>query len=187
MSEQTIIIHGMGAQGEVVASAARMVGWRVYQTDVKYGTEPGPSQLRHIAIGDNADRKKHDSVYLISVIHPQAFVAVAATVGGGTFVGPGAVIHIGATVGRGAIINTGAIVEHDCVVGDWAHISSGAVLCGGVSVGEGVWVGAQAVVKENISIYPWAVIGCGAAVIKDITEPGTYVGVPARRMKQSGG
>ena len=28
-----------------------------------------------------------------------------------------------------------------------------------------------------------AIIGGGAAVVKDITESGTYVGVPARRLR----
>ena len=28
-----------------------------------------------------------------------------------------------------------------------------------------------------------AVIGAGAVVTKDITEPGTYVGIPARKIK----
>jgi len=39
----------------------------------------------------------------------------------------------------------------------------------------------------DVSIAADPIIGGGAAVIHDISEPGTYVGVPARRVLQSDG
>jgi len=38
------------------------------------------------------------------------------------------------------------------------------------------------VVSNNVNIYSGCKIGAGAVVVKDITEPGTYVGVPVRRV-----
>ena len=37
-------------------------------------------------------------------------------------------------------------------------------------------------VSNNINIYSGCKVGAGAVVVKDITEPGTYVGVPVRRV-----
>ena len=37
--------------------------------------------------------------------------------------------------------------------------------------------------KNNITIAGNVVVGAGAAVVKDITDAGVYVGVPARRMR----
>ena len=175
-----LTIHGAGRHGHVVAATARLLGFQdVTFTDDRDGTEPAAGAWCFIGIGDNAARKAHDRHCLAALVHPTAFVDKSAKLSPGVFIGPQATVHIGASVGRGAIVNSGAIVEHDCAVGDWVHISPGAVLCGNVTVGEGAWIGANAVVKHGISIAPWTVVGCGAVVVKDITEPGTYIGVPA--------
>jgi len=178
-----LTIHGKGGHGLIVAAAARLGGLEVRFTDGNDGTAPDPYAPAIIAIGDNRARQLNDSGTLVNVIHPTAFVDVSARLGRGVFIGPRAVVHVGARVGRGAIINTGAIVEHDCGVGDWTHLAPGAVLCGSVIIGEGTWVGANATVIHGVSIAPWTTIGAGAVVIRDITEPGTYVGNPARKIK----
>ena len=56
-------------------------------------------------------------------------------------------------------------------------------LAGGVTLGRRCWVGIGACIIEGIKIADDVVIGAGAAVVEDITEPGVYVGVPARRIK----
>ena len=43
-------------------------------------------------------------------------------------------------------------------------------------------IGVGACVKNNINIAPNCTIGAGAVVVKDISESGTYIGVPARKM-----
>ena len=90
---------------------------------------------------------------------------------------PNAVINAGAKIGEHCIINTGAIVEHDNILENYVHISVGAKLAGTVHVGRATWIGIGASVSNNLSIC------AGAVVVKDITESGTYIGVPARRMK----
>ena len=94
-----------------------------------------------------------------------------------------AVINPCAKIGRHCIISSAAVVEHDNTIEDYAHISVGAKLGGTVSIGEQTWVGIGAVVSNNISICPRCMIGAGAVVIHDIKESGTYVGVPARKIK----
>ena len=63
------------------------------------------------------------------------------------------------------------------------HISCGARLAGTVTVGNGTWVGIGSTVSNNITIGSDIMIGAGAVVVKDIIEKGTYVGVPARKIK----
>jgi len=60
---------------------------------------------------------------------------------------------------------------------DSTHIS------GNVTINEKVYIGTGTVVLEKINICSNVTIGAGAVVTKDITEPGTYVGVPAVRIK----
>ena len=83
----------------------------------------------------------------------------------------------------GCIINTCASVDHDCVLEDFVHVAVGAHVAGTVSIGAGTWIGAGATVSNNLQICGGCMIGAGAVVIKSITESGTYVGVPAEKIK----
>lgn len=114
------------------------------------------------------------------LIHPNATIGEDVEIGKGTVIVAGAVVNSGAVIGKGCIINTGASVDHDCTLADYVHISVGAHVAGTVSIGERTWIGAGATVSNNVSICAECMIGAGAVVVKDISEKGTYVGVPAR-------
>ena len=139
-----------------------------------------------IAIGNNAIRRHIAETYSLNwttVIHPRAIISPSAVLGSGTVVMPGTVINAGAKVGSHCIVNTRAIVEHDNVLENFVHISPGAALGGTVYVGSQTHIGIGACVRNNIRICTNCTIGAGAAVVKDITEPGVYAGIPARRIK----
>lgn len=140
-----------------------------------------------IAIGNAAIRRRladrMGNVRWYTAIHPKAAVSgLDVTIGEGSVIAAGAVVNPGATVGRHCIINTNAVVEHDCTLGDYVHISVSAALGGTVEVGDSCWIGIGSCVKNNLSICPGCMIGAGAAVVKNIEEPGTYVGVPVRKL-----
>lgn len=138
-----------------------------------------------IAIGNNEVRCRLAQVLDLpwyTAIHPTAVVSPKAVVGPGSVVMPKAVINAGAEVGLHCIINTAAVVEHDNRIAACAHVSCGAVLTGTVYVGETALIGAGAIVRNNVSVCAGAVIGAGAVVTADITEKGTYVGIPARKL-----
>jgi serine acetyltransferase len=46
-----------------------------------------------------------------------------------------------------------------------------------------VYIGTNASIKEKISIHSLTTIGSNATVVKHINIPGTYIGVPAKRIK----
>ena len=145
-----------------------------------------PDKKFLIAIGSNAVRRKIDGLWNLNwytAVHPAAVVSPYARLGEGSVVMPGAVINAGAVVGRHCIVNSGAVVEHDNCLEDYVHVSPAAALGGTVRVGQCSHIGIGAAVRNNISICADAVIGAGAVVVKNIEEAGTYVGVPARRLK----
>jgi UDP-perosamine 4-acetyltransferase len=111
-----------------------------------------------------------------------AIVHADVAIGDGTFVGDGVVVNPSARIGRCAILNTRCVVEHDVVVGAHAHIAPGATLCGGAAIGDDCWIGANAVVSQCKRVERGCIVGAGAVVVTDLREPGTYVGVPARRV-----
>lgn len=137
-----------------------------------------------IAIGNAETRKqmleRYSDKHLVTIIHPDAVVAEGVSIGVGTVVMPGAVINPDARIGKGCIINTSSSVDHDCLLEDYVHVSVGAHLSGTVHVGKLTWIGAGATVSNNINICGGCMVGAGAVVVKDISEKGTYIGVPAR-------
>ena len=141
-----------------------------------------------VAIGNNKTREKIQiqlelaGANIPTLIHPSAIIGEKVEVGIGTVVMAGVVINCCSTIGEGCIVNTGAVIEHDNVIEDFVHISPGGRLAGTVKVGKGSWLGIGSVVSNNVNICSGCKIGAGAVVVKDITEPGTYVGIPARRI-----
>lgn len=139
-----------------------------------------------IAIGNNTVREKIAETYDVNwatLIHPMAVIGMESRIGAGTVVMANAVINSCAKIGKHCVINTGAVIEHDNVLEDYVHISPNTALAGTVTVGEKTHIGVGACVKNNLHIAGNVVVGAGAAVVKDITEEGVYVGIPARRMK----
>lgn len=120
---------------------------------------------------------------LATVLAPSALVSTDAQVGAGSIVMLRAVVNAGAAVGENCIINTGAIVEHDAQIGDHCHLSTGAIVNGGCVIGAGSMIGSGAIVLQGVRIAAGTLVGAGAVVTANITEPGTWVGVPARKVK----
>ena len=195
-----LIIIGASGHGKVVADIAVLNGYKdiVFLDDddsvkecagwpvIGKSTEATDCEL-FVAVGNSETRKRLIGFYagrkIPVLIHPSAIVAKDVEIGAGSVVMAGAVINPGAQIGKGCIINTSSSVDHDCLVEDFCHVSVGAHLSGTVSVGTGTWIGTGAIVSNNIKICGGCMIGAGAVVIKDINEPGTYVGVPARMIK----
>ena len=138
-----------------------------------------------MGIGTNSIRKRiteRMDVNWYSAIHPSAQIAIDTHIGEGTVVMANAVINTSAVIGKHCIINTGSVIEHDNVLGDYVHVSPHASLCGTVFVGDMTHIGAGATVKNNISICADVIVGAGGVVVKDISESGTYIGVPVKRI-----
>lgn len=195
-------IIGASGHGKVVADIARKNGYReiVFLDDDDSIHECGGYPVIGksfeartidadviIGIGNAGVRKQiQESIpdeKLVTLIHPDAVIAEDVVIGAGTVVMAGAVINPGVRIGKGCIINTCSSVDHDCEVGDYVHIAVGSHLCGTVSIGDGTWIGAGATVSNNISICPDCMIGAGAVIVKNIDSAGTYMGVPARRIR----
>jgi sugar O-acyltransferase (sialic acid O-acetyltransferase NeuD family) len=139
-----------------------------------------------IGIGSHLVRKAIDQRYPVNwytAIHPTASIALGTVIGEGTVIMANAVVNACAHIGRHCIINTGAIVEHDDAIFNYTHLSPNSALGGNVTIDSNVHIGIGATVRNGIHIADDCVVGAGAVVVKDITESGTYVGIPAKRMR----
>ncbi len=137
----------------------------------------------HIALGSNAARKGlYPTIQPVSVVSHKAHLGKNAIIGEGCFVAHLAYIGPDVWVGNATILNTACVVEHEGRIGSFCHIAPNVTICGRVTIGDSVWVGVGAIVKEGVTIASNVTIGAGAVVVTDITEAGTYVGVPAKRL-----
>ena len=191
---QKVIIIGASGHGKVVADIITACGDEVIgfldddpqkeslgciDSFVKY-----PEADFFIAIGDTRTRKEisrriHCNWY--TAVHPSAVISPSVSIGPGTVIMPNCVINANATIGSHCIVNSASVVEHDNKIGNYSHVSVGAKLGGGVRIGEAVWVGIGATISNNISVCSNTIIGAGAVVVKNIDEPGIYIGMPARK------
>ena len=121
--------------------------------------------------------------YFPPIISGTAVINEGVMIGEGSQVFDGVVINSGASIGRFCVINTHTTIEHDCIISDFCHLAPGVVLSGVVELGPFSMVGTGAVVNPSIKIAGHCMIGAGAVVAHDCTEPGTYSGIPARKIK----
>lgn len=140
-----------------------------------------------VAIGNNKIRQviqeelEESGASIPILIHPSATIGEEVELNSGSVIMAGSIINCSAKIGKGCIINTGATVDHDNYIGDYVHISPGVNLAGNVRIGESTWLGIGSTVSNNLNITRGCIVGAGALVVKDVTEPGTYVGVPVKK------
>ena len=139
-----------------------------------------------IAIGDNKKREEishSPNLKFYTAIHPSAQIGLDVEIKEGTVVMANSCINSSAKIGKHCIINTGAIIEHDNIIEDFVHISPNVALGGTVKIGKNTQVGIGSTIKNNFTIFENCKIGAGAVVVKDIEKEGTYIGVPAKGIK----
>ena len=114
--------------------------------------------------------------------HPRAQISRLAPIHESAQVMAGVVIQANAKIAQNCLINTAAVIEHDCQIEAGSFVGPGAVLCGNVKISSGVFIGAGAIILPGLKICSGATVGAGSVVTKDILEPITVVGRPARRI-----
>lgn len=202
-----LIIIGAGGHGKVVADIAlKMNKWEeLYFLDDNISLDSvlgieilGSSSQWNgylhdhdifVAVGSNEIREKiieqleRENASIPVLIHPSAVIGSMVEIEPGTAVMAGVVINCSTTIGKGCIINTSSSIDHDCNIGNYVHVSPGVHIAGTVKIGEMSWLGIGSTVINNITIKNNCILGAGSVVINSLTESGTYVGVPIRKIK----
>lgn len=142
-----------------------------------------------IAVGDPAARKKivasmPPETDYASLIHPRALVSKWVELGEGSIVTAGSILTCNISIGKHAHLNLNTTIGHDCRIGDFFTTAPGANISGKCTFGEAVYVGTNAAVKQGIGICDHVTIGMGGVVVKDIKEPGVYIGNPLKKLEK---
>lgn len=113
---------------------------------------------------------------------------------GGVLVGEGAEIGSNATVDRGTAGNTvlGAgtkldnlvQVAHNAQIGSHVVVASQTGISGSTHVGDRVMLGGQCGIADHVTVVADTVCAGGTGITGDIREPGVYIGMPARPIRE---
>lgn len=141
-----------------------------------------------VAVADSKDRfdivqRLPKETKYFSWIHPTALVmSDTIEINEGSFIGAYSILTTNIKIGKHAILNRGNGIGHDCVIGDYFSAMPNSVVSGNVKIFNCVYMGSNSTIKEKLSIHSETKIGMNAGVIKNITESGTYVGTPAKKV-----
>jgi sugar O-acyltransferase (sialic acid O-acetyltransferase NeuD family) len=177
-----IQIIGKGGIGREVASYCRDE-YATYENEC-IGIRNDISTI--IAIGDGVVRKKiteqlPDLKYT-SFFAGNVWRARDCSIGDGVIICPGSILTVNVTMGIHCLVNLNCTIGHDCVIGNYVTLSPGANISGNVTIGDLCYIGTNAVIREKVNICSGVTIGAGGVVVKDITEPGVYVGNPVKKI-----
>lgn len=160
-------------------------------SDIKYiGTTDYPfleddSVLMAIANTNDKEKlyhKMHGKVKFVTYIDPSAIIGKYAKIGEGCVICPNSIISANVSLGVCVTINLGSQVGHDAIIGSFSSLMGSVDIGGCSSIGEKCYLGTQSCLTPQKTIGDGITIGIGCIVIGDLVEPGTYFGVPARKI-----
>lgn len=138
-----------------------------------------------VAISNSKDRcdmisKLPQSTKYFTFTHPTALIGKDVTIGEGSFIGAYSILTTNIKIGNHAILNRANHIGHDTIIGDYFSAMPGVIISGNVTIYDCVYIGTNSSIKEKLNIHSLTTIGLNAGVVKDIIEPGVYVGTPAK-------
>lgn len=138
------------------------------------------------AIGNAQVRKKivqglADNVNFATVIDPSVIMDDSVSIGQGTIICAGSIITVDVKIGNHVIVNLDSTIGHDDVIDDYVTLYPSVNVSGMCHLGECVEMGTDSQIIQGLNVCRDGIVGAGAVVVRDIIDPGTYVGVPAKR------
>lgn len=117
------------------------------------------------------------------LVHSSSYIDPSVKIGNGVVVYPGCVVDMKAQLEDNVLLNAGVVVAHDTIIGSHSFLSPGVKVAGFVRVGNCVSLGIGTSVVDNLHLVDFVRTGAGAVVTENLTEPGLYLGIPARYKK----
>jgi len=191
--KKALIGYG-GHAREVMAQMGVKLTCFVDDEYVVDGTEPlskfNPKKYEiMVAVADSKDRYDiiqrlpKDTKYF-TWIHPTALImGNDIEIGEGSFIGAYSILTTNIKIGKHSLLNRGNHIGHDTIIGDYFSAMPNSVVGGNVTIGDTVYMGSCSNIREKITVCSLSKIGMNCAVVKNIKEPGIYVGVPNKKIK----
>ncbi|QDG90138.1 acetyltransferase [Pseudarthrobacter sp. NIBRBAC000502770] len=117
-----------------------------------------------------------------TAIDPSVLCPEGCRVGRGSILLRNVTLTASVTLGSHVVAMPSVTFTHDDDVADFATFAAGVSLGGGVRIGRAAYLGMNASVRERTSVGAYATVGMGAAVLSNVPDGQTWVGVPAHEI-----
>ena len=125
-----------------------------------------------------------DSIPFPNFIHSSCIIDSTAKIGRGVIIFPMSMLYFNSVVEDNVFIQVNSTITDSKVCKD-SMVSAGVMVAGRSEIGKGCNIGVSTCISSDVKICDKVRTGAGAVVPNDITLPGTYVGVPARKIKNT--
>lgn len=190
-----LALYGYGGHArEVAAQLGKKITFFVDDEYVTQDTQPistfdPNNHLMMVAVADPKKRQHlvatlPQATRFFTFIHPTVLLLDRnIEIGEGSFIGANSILTTNIKIGKHALLNRCVQVGHDTVIGDYFSAMPGVTISGNVTIQNSVYIGSNSSVREGITINNHTIIGLSSGVVHDIEQPGTYGGVPAKKLK----
>ena len=127
------------------------------------------------------DKLDHDQLARATFVHKTAVVSRLATIHPGTVISQFANVMINATVESDCHLAPYTMISHNSRLGQGSVMLPGAMIAGTTQVGRDCRLNMRSTVIDFLTVADGVEIGACSMLTKNATEPGIYVGTPARK------
>jgi UDP-N-acetylglucosamine acyltransferase len=156
----------------------------IIEKDVKVGNnvKMGNSVIiqEGTRIGDNAAIEHFVLLKASTKVGDNVFIDSYVKTSGHNTIGNNVTLRFNSTIAREVTVEDGCYISPNVMT---IYVKHTGEKMGGTVIGANTFVGTNVVLGPAVKIAPNSVIGAMAYVSQDCTEPGMYVGIPARKKK----
>jgi len=204
-----ILIIGAGGLGKEIADLIRDIGdYEIVgfiDDDInKKGTAvnniPVLDSLEHLykyksvenAVIAIADPKIKDRIYekikdmgfkFPNLVHPTVVMGSNVSMGKGNIICVNSFVSVQVKLHDFVTVNPQCGIGHDCEIHSFSTLYWNVSIGGSIIINRKCELGAKSCVIQGLHLAENVILGAGAVVVRNICEEGTYVGVPAKKIK----
>jgi sugar O-acyltransferase (sialic acid O-acetyltransferase NeuD family) len=129
------------------------------------------------------DATKHYELEYPNLIHPSVILGSNVSMGIGTIICANTIISTNVKLHDFVTINPQCGIGHEGELHSFSSLYWNVHLGGNTTIGPGCELGTSSTIIQGLSVTQRVILGAGAVVVRDILDEGTYVGVPAKKIK----
>ena len=128
-------------------------------------------------------RLDQENLSRATFVHHTCWIDPTAKIGPGTFISPFCTVASNSEVGKDCLLAPYCLIGHVSKIGNGCLFNPGVNIAGSCTIEDHCKFNLRSSVIDRMFIWTGSEIGAGSLVTKNIEQPGTYVGTPARRVK----